>query len=71
MVRSSMSVPVMEVRIVRMGMHHRFVTVPMTVRFAQRVVRKMDVLMVLIMGVQVFVLQRLVPVHVLVAFGQV
>ncbi len=60
----------MKVGVVRMHMDEFFVPMPMAVRLAWRVVRLMGVPMVLVVGVEVFVLQRFVGVPVLVPLGQ-
>ena len=65
------TVPVMEIGIVRVPMHERLMPVPMSVRFAYRGVRPMCVLMVFVMRMPVLVLHRLVHMLMLVAFRQV
>ena len=65
-----MTVPVMKIGIMRVTVDERLVAVPMAVRFAWRVVRPMRVLMVLVMLMPVFMLDRLVAMLMLMAFGQ-
>ena len=64
-----MTMPVMQVRVMRMLMPHRFVPVPVGVRLGDRAVVAVVVMFVVNMGV--FVLERLVGVFVVVALGQV
>ena len=64
-----MAVPVVEVRIVRMLVAHRFVTVPMRMRFGHRSV--MGMLVVVIMHMGVFVFERIVAVFVLMSLSKV
>ena len=66
-----MSVPVMDVRVVRMTMDKFVVPVSMRVWFAGRVIGAVDVLMVFVVGVPVLVFHRLVPVFVTVMLSQV
>lgn len=61
----------MDVRVVRMSVGERFMTVPMCVRFPRRIVRLVRMLVVRVVYVKVFVLQRLVHVQVLMPLGQV
>ena len=63
--------PVMQVGVMRVAMDERHVPMPGRVRFAGRHARPMLVLMVLVMNVAMFVLQRLVGVLMLVLFGEV
>jgi len=65
-----MTMSVMKVGIMGVTVGERLVAVPMAVRFARRVVRPMRVLMVLVMRMPVFMLDRLVAMLMLVAFGQ-
>jgi hypothetical protein len=65
-----MTVPVMEIGIMRVTMDERLMPVPMAVGFARRVIRPVRVLMVLVMRMPVLVLDRLVLMLMLVAFGQ-
>ena len=65
-----MTMSVMKIRIVRVTVAERLMMVPMAVRFARRVVRPMRVLMVLVMRMPVFMLDRLVAMLMLVALGQ-
>lgn len=50
-------------------MAHRFVAVPMRMRFSDRFV--VDMPMVVVMGMGMFVFERLMDVFVLVPFGEV
>jgi hypothetical protein len=68
--RMTMSVPVMEVRVVRMPVDQAVVPMPMTVRFAGRVAGAVRVLMMLVVPMPVFMVHRLVNVLVLVPLGQ-
>ena len=45
-----MRVPVVDVRVVRMGMHHRFVPMPMRVWFAGRIGRQVRMLVMFIVA---------------------
>ena len=63
-----MAVPVMQVRVVRMGVAQRRVAVPMRMRFADRPLMRVPV--VRVMSVAVLVLERLVRMLMLVTFGQ-
>ena len=65
-----MTMSVMKVGIMGVTVGERLVAVPMAVRFARRVVRPMRVLMVLVMRMPVFMLDRLVAMLTLVALGQ-
>ena len=65
-----MTMSVMKVGIMGVTVGERLVAAPMAVRFARRVVRPMRVLMVLVMRMPVFMLDRLVAMLMLVAFGQ-
>lgn len=60
----------MQVRIVRVRVDQWRVLVPMHVRFTGRVAWAMGVLMVHVVSMSMFVLQRLMPVFVLVALGE-
>ena len=64
-----MPVPVMQIRIMRMGMNHPLVTMPMRVRLDGRFF-VMAMLMVFVMHVGVFVLQRLVLMFMVMTFGK-
>ena len=66
----AMSMPMMEVRVVRMPVHQANVPVPMRVWFTGRIARTMRVLMMLVVTMPVFMLHRLVNVLVLVSFRQ-
>lgn len=61
----------MQVRIVRMGVNEFLMAMPMTVRFARRIVAVVAVLMMFIVEMQMFVLHWLVMVFVFVVFSQV
>lgn len=65
-----MTVPMMQIGIMRMAMHERLVPVPMAVRLAGRIVRCMRVLMVLVMRMPVLVLHRIVHVLMFVTLSQ-
>ena len=60
----------MNVRVMRMSVDQFLVTVPMRVRFAGRVIRAVDMLMMLVVSVQVLVFHRLMPVLVFVPLSQ-
>jgi len=62
---------VMKVRIVRVAMHERCMSVPMAVGLARRIVRLVLVAMVLVMRMPMLMLHRLVPMLMLVTLGQV
>ena len=62
---------VVQVRIMRMLVYDRRVPMPVRVRFARGVPRRMVMPMVLVMGMPVFVLRGRVGVLVLVPLGQV
>ena len=66
----AMSMPMMEVRVVRMPVHQAHVPMAMSVRFARRVAGAMRVLMMLVVTMPVFMLHRFVNVLVLVPLGQ-
>ncbi len=61
----------MDVRVVRMRVRERFMSVPMCVRLSRWIARFVRMLVVLVVCVEVFVLQCLVHVQVLVLLGQV
>ena len=63
-----MAVPVMQVRVVRMGVAQRRVAVPMRMRFADRPLVRVPVVCIVSMVVLVF--ERLVRMLVLMAFGE-
>jgi len=65
------SVPVVQIGIVRMTMHQRSVLVPMHVRLARRIGRRVHVLVVGIVMMPVLVLHGLMGVFMLMAFLQV
>ena len=62
---------VVQIGIMRVLVDERQVAMGMAVRLAPRIVRPMRVLMVRVMGVAVLVLERLVPVLVLMRLGEV
>jgi hypothetical protein len=64
-------VPVVHIRVVRMTVRNRLMTMPMCVRFARGIPWLMIVLMVQIVVVQVLVILRRMPVLVLMQFGEV
>ena len=61
---------VMHVRGVRVGMFHTTVLMPMGMWFTQWVIRSMLMLMMLVMDMAVLVVERLVPMLVLMPFGE-
>ena len=63
--------PVMDVGVVRVGMSQPRVSVPMGMRFTRRIARRVLVLVVLVMVMEMFVLQRLMNMQVFVSFGDV
>ena len=63
-----MAVPVMQVRVVRMGMTQWRMAMPMRMRFADRPVMRVPVMPVVAMTVLVF--ERLVRMLVLMPFGE-
>lgn len=60
--------PVMQIRVMRMPVPQGFMAVPMGMRFADRAL--MGVLMMVVMAVQMVMLQRLMLMLVVVPFGQ-
>ena len=66
-----MSVPVMDVRIVRMPMHEHVVHVGMRMRFGSVPRKIVTVPMMFVMVVRMIVRERLVLVHMFVALGEV
>lgn len=60
--------PVVDVGVMRMGMDHRLVTMRVRMRLAWRFARTVGVLVVFVVGVEVVVFHRLMPVLVLVSF---
>ena len=66
-----MVVPMMQVRIVRVLVAQGRVVVPVDVRFPRRIVRPVDVLVMVVVDVPVLMLEGLVGVLVIVAFRQV
>ena len=63
-----MTMPMMQVRVMRVGVAQRRVAVPMRMRFADRPVMRVPVVRVVSMTVLVF--ERLVRMLVLVALGE-
>ena len=63
-----MPVPVVQIRVMRMGVTHRFMPVPVRMRLRNRPVMRMLVMFVVHMAV--FVFQRLMLVRMLVPFRQ-
>ena len=68
---SSMSVPVMNVGIVRMAVTHGLVGVPMRMRFTGRCRRVVGVAMVLVVLMAMLMFDCLVRVFVIVTFADV
>ena len=66
-----MTVPMMQVGVVRVTVDTRFVPMPMTVRLARRIAWRMSMLMVLVVGMTMLMPHHFVPMFMLVAFGQV
>ena len=66
-----MPVPMVDVGVVRVRMNHWLVPVRVAVRLVRRFGGVVDVLVMLVVGVQMFVLHWLVLVLVFVALGQV
>ena len=62
--------PMMEIGIVRMPVHYRFMPVPVIVRLARRIVRPVHMMMVLVMRMTMLMFHRSVRMLVLVTFGQ-
>jgi hypothetical protein len=63
-----MAVPVMKIRIMRMGVDYRLMAVPMRMRLDDRSI--VLVLMMLIMEMAVFMFERVVLVFMLVPFSK-
>jgi hypothetical protein len=63
--------PMMDVRVMRVGMSQPRVLVPMGMRFARRIAWRVFVLVVLVVVVEMFVFQRLMDVLVFVSLGDV
>ena len=59
-----------DVRIMRMGMDHRLVTMRVGVRFARQGARAVGVLVVFVVDVEVVVFHRLMPMPGFVTLGQ-
>jgi len=62
---------VMQIRVVRVFVRHRVMSMPMTMRLASRIIWVMCMLVVGIMSVPMLVLDRIVLVFMLMRFGQV
>ena len=69
--RTSMAVPVMDIGEVWMRMHERVVSMHMAMRFLAIPAEIVPVLVMLVVTMAMFVLERFMPVRVLVAFAQV
>jgi hypothetical protein len=65
------AVPMMQIGIMGVPVHHADVPVPVGVRLASRIVQGVRVLVMFVMTMPMLVLARLVEVFVLVLFGQV
>ena len=65
-----MPVPMMNVRVMRMDMHQRLMTVWMRVRLSRWITRSVQVPMMLVVQMKMFVLEHLVNVFVLVTLHQ-
>ena len=63
--------PVMNVRVMRVAMFNRRVPMPVSMRFAKRIGGRVLVLVVLVMVVEMFVLQRLMNMHVFMVLSDV
>ena len=63
--------PVMKVRVMRVAMFQPRVAMPVSMRFARRIGGRVLVLVVLVVVVEMFVLQRLMNMQVFVSFGDV
>jgi hypothetical protein len=61
----------MNVRVMRVGMFEPRVAMPVSMRFTRRIGGRVLVLVVLVMVMEMFVLQRLMNMHVFVSFGDV
>lgn len=66
-----MLVPVVDVRVVGVSVGHSFVLMGMAIRLSRRVVGRVFVLVVFVVDVAVVMLNRLVPVFVVVPLRQV
>ena len=66
-----MAVPMMDVGIVRMRVHDQFVLMRVRVRFTEWVVRRVRVMVMLVVPMEVSVERRLVNVLMLVALREV
>ena len=62
--------PVMKIRIVRMGVDHRLVPVPMRMWLCDRPIMLVLVLVMLIMGMAVFMFERVVLVFMFMPFSK-
>ena len=63
--------PMMDVRVMRVGMSYPRVSMPMSVRFARRIAGRVLVLVVLVVVVEVFVFHRLMNMLMFVSLGDV
>jgi hypothetical protein len=61
----------MDIGVVRVAMRKPRMSVPVSMRFAGRIRRRVFVLVVLVMVVEMFVFQRLMKMQVFVSFGDV
>ena len=68
--RMAVSMPMMEVRVVRMAVHQANVPVPMSVWFTGRIAGTMHVLVMLVVTMPMFMLHRFVNVLTIMPFGQ-
>ena len=64
----SVTVPMMQIRVMWMLVGQRLVSMPMTVRFATRIVWSVRVLMMKVMNMSMLMLDRIVLVFVLMRF---
>ena len=69
--RVLMPVPMVRIGVMRMPVRQGRVTMPVAVRLVRRIVGVVRVLVMVVMGMAMLVHHRLVPVLMLVAFGQV
>ena len=65
-----MPVPMMNVWVMRVDVHQRLVPMRVRVRLARRIIRNVQVPMVLVVRMEMFMLQRLVYMLVLVTLRQ-
>ena len=69
LVRLSVLMPMMDVRVMRVGMSQPRVSVPVGMRFARRIAWRVLVPVVLVVVVEMFVFQRLMDVLVFVSLS--